>query len=133
MACVRRGTPQVVAGCVALLRGEDADDELILALGCGNGTIVIYDGPRQRNQYWRRVWGARGLLYAWADDHGAEDALVAALADEHWRVREMSAKVIAKRRIGAALGPVTALRKDPVPRVRSAAERALVMLTAAGA
>jgi hypothetical protein len=133
MECSRRGTAQVVAGCVALLRGGDADDELILALGCGNGLIVIYDGPKQRNQYWRRVWGARGLLYAWADDQDAEDALIAALGDEHWRVREMAAKVIARRRIGAALGPVTEIRSDPVPRVRAAAERAIVMLTAAGA
>jgi HEAT repeats len=132
MECARRGTAQVVAGCVALLRGEDADDDLILALGCGTGTIVIYDGPKQRNQYWRRVWGARGLLYAWVDDQDAQDALIAGLGDEHWRVREMAAKVIAKRRIGAAFGPVTALREDPVPRVRAAAERATVMLTAAG-
>jgi HEAT repeats len=133
MECARRGTAEVVAGCVALLRGQEADDELILALGCGNGGIVIHDGPKQRNQYWRRVWGARGMLYAWVDDEGADAALIAALADEHWRVREMAAKVIARRRIGAALGPVTALRDDPVPRVRAAAERAIVMLTAAGA
>jgi HEAT repeats len=137
MECARRGTPEVVAGCVALLRGEQADDELILALGCGNGGIVIHDGPKQRNQYWRRVWGARGLLYAWADgtveDLGADDALIAALADEHWRVREMAAKVIARRRIGAALAPLAPLRNDPVPRVRAAAERATVMLTVAGA
>jgi len=139
MECARRGTAEVVAGCVALLRGQEADDELILALGCGNGLIVIHDGPKQRNQYWRRVWGARGLLYAWVDDHGAvedlrtEDALIAALADEHWRVREMAAKVIARRRIGAALGPLAALRNDPVPRVRAAAERATVMLTVTGA
>jgi HEAT repeat protein len=60
-------------------------------------------------------------------------ALIAALGDEHWRVREMAAKVIARRRIGAALGAVTEIRSDPVPRVRAAAERAIVMLTAAGA
>jgi HEAT repeats len=133
MECARRGTAEVVAGCVALLGGGDADDELILALGCGVGTIVIHDGPKQRNQYWRRVWGARGLLYAWVDDEAADAAVIAALTDGHWRVREMAAKVIAKRRVGAALGPVTALRDDPVPRVRAAAERAIVMLTAAGA
>jgi len=138
MECARRGTANVVAGCVALLRGEDSDDELILALGCGNGLIVIHDGPKQRNQYWRRVWGARGLLYAWIDDLDAagdrrtEAALIAALSDDHWRVREMAAKVIARRRIGAALPPLTALRDDPVPRVRAAAERATVMLTATG-
>jgi hypothetical protein len=55
------------------------------------------------------------------------------LADEHWRLREMAAKVVARRRVGAALAPVTALRDDPVPRVRAAAERAIVMLTVAGA
>jgi hypothetical protein len=127
--CARRGTAQVVAGCVALLQGQDVDDDFILALGGPGGYRVLDDGPEQRNQYWRRVWGARGLLYAWSDE--AEDAVVAATADEHWRVREMAAKVVAKRRIGAALDPVTALRSDPVARVRAAAERATVLLTAA--
>ena len=129
--CARRGPAQVVAGCVALLRGQDVDDNLIMALGGPVGRVVLDDGPRQRNQYWRRVWGARGLLYVWGDS--AEDAVVGALADEHWRVREMAAKVVARRRIDAALEPVTGLRSDPVPRVRAAAERAIVMLTAAGA
>jgi len=127
--CARRGTAQVVAGCVALLQGQEVDDVFLLALGGPGGHRVLDDGPEQRNQYWRRVWGARGLLYAWTDE--AEGAVVAALADEHWRVREMAAKVVAKRRIGAALDPVTALRVDPVPRVRAAAERATVLLTAA--
>ena len=127
--CARRGTVQVVAGCVALLQGQDADDDFILALGGPAGHRVLDDGPEQRNQYWRRVWGARGLLYAWTAE--AEGAVVAALADEHWRVREMAAKVVAKRTIGAALDPVAVLRSDPVPRVRAAAERATVLLTAA--
>jgi len=127
--CARRGMAQVVAGCVALLQGQDVDDEFILALGGPGGYRVLDDGPEQRNQYWRRVWGARGLLYAWTDE--AEGAVVAALEDEHWRVREMAAKVAAKRRIGAALDPVAVLRTDPVPRVRAAAERATVLLTAA--
>jgi hypothetical protein len=47
------------------------------------------------------------LLYAWAEE--ADGAVVAALADDHWRVREMAAKVVARRRIGAALDPVAAL------------------------
>jgi hypothetical protein len=127
--CARRGTAQVVAGCVALLEAQDVDEDLILALGGPGGHRVLDDGPELRNQYWRRVWGARGLLYAWTDE--AEGAIVAALADEHWRVREMAAKVVAKRRIGAALDSVAALRDDPVPRVRAAAERATVLLTAA--
>jgi hypothetical protein len=127
--CARRGTAQVVAGCIALLQGQGVDDDFILAVGGPAGHRVLDDGPEQRNQYWRRVWGARGLLYAWTDD--AASAIVAALADEHWRVREMAAKVVAKRRIGPALDPVAALRGDPVPRVRAAAERATVLLTAA--
>ena len=127
--CARRGTANVAAGCVALLQGRDVDDDFILALGGPGGQKVLDDGPAQRNQYWRRVWGARGLLYAWADE--AEGVVIAALADEHWRVREMAAKVVAKRGIGAALDSVAALHDDPVPRVRTAAERAIVLLTAA--
>ena len=127
--CARRGTAQVVAGCVALLQGQHVDDDFILALGGPAGHRVLDDGPEQRNQYWRRVWGARGLLYAWTD--AAQGAVVASLGDDHWRVREMAAKVVAKRGIGRALDPVAALRSDPVPRVRAAAERATVMLTAA--
>ncbi|MFY9888337.1 MAG: HEAT repeat domain-containing protein [Streptosporangiaceae bacterium] len=128
--CARRGEPQVVAGCVALLLGQDADDDLLRALGGPNAEMVLDDGPEQRNQYWRRVWGARGLLYAWADH--ASGAVVAALGDEHWRVREMAAKVVARRKLGDAVEAVAALRADPVPRVRAAAERVTVILTAAG-
>jgi hypothetical protein len=128
--CARRGDDQVVAGCVALLRGRDVDDGMVMALGGPVGRAVIFDGPRQRNQYWRRVWGARGLLYAWNDSAG--DAVVEALADEHWRVREMAAKVVARRGIEAGPDACVALRDDPVPRVRAAAERAVVRLTAAG-
>jgi len=128
--CARRGESALVAGCVALLRGQEADEGLLFALGGANASIVIHDGPRQRNQYWRRVWGARGLLYAWAPE--ASEAVIAALADEHWRVREMAAKVIAKRRVGDALPELANLRDDPVPRVRAAVERATVVLTAAG-
>src|SRR5215510_11288371 len=82
--CARRGTVQVVAGCVALLQRQDVDDDFLLALSGPAGYVGLDDGPAQRNQYWRRVWGARGLLYAWADE--AEGAVVAALDDEHWRV-----------------------------------------------
>lgn len=129
--CARRGEAAVVAGCVSLLRGRPVDSPLLFALGGPFARVVIEDGPEQRNQYWRRVWGARGLLYAWDDEASA--ALVDALADEHWRVREMAAKVIARRVIGAALDDVAPLRDDPVPRVRAAAQRALVAITAARA
>jgi HEAT repeats len=130
LECQRRGRGLVVDGCVALLRRQDVDDNLIMALGGLGARIVLDDGPKQRNQYWRRVWGARGLLYAF--DEPATEAIIEALGDEHWRVREMAAKVIARHKIGAALSAVADVRDDAVPRVRSAAARAVVVLTAAG-
>jgi len=128
--CARRGRDQVVAGCVALLECRDVDDNLLFALGGSGAQIVLDDGPRQRNQYWRRVWAARGLLHVW--DDRAASAIVGAVTDEHWRVREMAAKVIARHRVGAGLDAVATPRADPVPRVRAAAERAVILLTAAG-
>lgn len=129
--CAHRGQAAVVAGCVSLLHGLPVDSPLLFALGGPFARVVLDDGPQQRNQYWRRVWGARGLLYAW--DEGAAKVVIDALGDEHWRVREMAAKVVARHIIGAALGDVAKLRDDPVPRVRAAAQRALVVVTAAGA
>jgi hypothetical protein len=128
LECARRGRDQLVDGCIALLAGQEADDDLIIALGGPAAMIVLHDSPQQRNQYWRRVWGARGLLHAW--DTRAESAIIAATADEHWRVREMAAKVIARHAVDAGLDAVADLRADPVPRVRAAAERATVQLTA---
>ncbi len=126
--CARRGRGEVVAGCVALLRRQDVDDAFVVALAGPASQVVFDDGPGQVNQYWRRVWGARGLLHCY--DRRAEDAVTAALADEHWRVREMAAKVVATHRIGGALDAVAGLRDDPVPRVRAAALRATMILTA---
>jgi hypothetical protein len=135
--CGRRGQAAVVAGCVALLRGDDADAQLILALGGPPARYVLDTGPAPVHRYWLRVWGARGLLYAWDDAPDAADSTAAALldglADEHWRVREMSAKVVARRRLGEALDAVAILRDDPVPRVRAAAARAVTLLAATGA
>jgi hypothetical protein len=129
--CARRGERELVAGCVTLLAGGQVDDALLTALG-GESAQQIFDGLEGgRSGYWPRVWGARALLYAW--DPPASAAIVGATADPHWRVREMVAKVIAHRLVGEGLGAVAGLRDDPVPRVRSAAERALVALTAAGA
>ncbi len=130
LECGRRGQAQLVSGCVALLRGQDVDDDLVVALGGPVARGVLDSGPKQDYLYWLRVWGARGLLHAYVDP--AEQAVIEALGDEHWRVREMAAKVIARYRIGAALQAVAELRDDPVPRVRTAADRAIVLLTAAG-
>jgi hypothetical protein len=128
----------------------------------GEAAGQVLDGfEGGRSGYWPRVWAARGLLHAW-DDHAAEtdaatdaatdattdaatgetteeatgeatDAIIGALSDRAWRVREMAAKIVARHRVGPALDAVAALRDDPVPRVRVAAERAVVLLTASQA
>jgi len=45
----------------------------------------------------------------------------------------MAAKVVARQLIGDALPAVADLRDDPVPRVRAAANRAVTLLSNAGA
>lgn len=117
-----------MAGCIALLEGRATDDDLVRALA-GPAADRVLDGGEGR--YWLRVWGARGLLYAW--DDSAVPAVVAAAGDDSWRVREMAAKVVARRRLGDGLAAVVALRDDPVARVRAAAERAVQAVVAAGA
>jgi HEAT repeat protein len=92
---------------------------------------VLGPHPRRDQRYFLRVWAARALLYAW--DDSAQGAVLDALADESWRVREMVAKVVARRKLGDALAAVAGLSSDPVPRVRAAAARAAMILTAAGA
>ena len=107
-------------------RAEDADDALVFAIG-GPGHASVLDGGQQ---YWLRVWAARAL-YAW--DEMARAAVLDALGDEAWRVREMAVKVVARRLVGEALAAVAELRQNPVNRVRLAAERATAILTVAGA
>jgi|SRR5215469_2182370 len=130
LECARRGQSQLVSGCVALLRSQHVDDDLVIALGGPGARTILDSGPKPAYLYWLRVWGARGLLHAYMDQ--AEQAVIEALADEHWRVREMAAKVISRYRIGAAFEAVAELRNDPVLRVRAAADRAVVLLTASG-
>jgi HEAT repeat protein len=125
--CARRGEADVVAACVALLAGGDADRPFIFAIGGPAAESVLGPHPRRDQRYFLRVWAARALLYAWHDD--AQQAVLTALTDESWRVREMAAKVVAKRKIGDALPVVAGMSADPVPRVRAAAARATVILT----
>lgn len=129
--CARRGRGAVVAGCVTLLRGGRVDDGLVYALAgpAAESVLAGRDKP-----YWFRVWGARGLLWAWGG--GAPDdvaaAVTAAVADEHWRVREMAAKVVAAHAVDEALSAVSAAAEhDDNVRVRAAATRALHALTTA--
>ena len=57
-------------------------------------------------------------------------AIIAALEDEHWRVREMAAKVVARHLLGDAFDAVSGMSGDPVPRVVEAAARAVRVLIA---
>ena len=135
--CARpHGGAALIAGCVALLSGrpDDVDDRLITVLG-GEAAGQVLDGAAGgRSGYWPRVWAARGLLHAWDDPttqaDAATTAIIGALGDDAWRVREMAAKVVARHRVGGAFDAVAPLRDDPIPRVRAPAHRAVVLLTA---
>lgn len=120
-ACERRGLDSVVSGCIDLLNSKSIDDELILALG-GPPAEWVRSGEPSGPAYWLRVWGARGLLYA--GDDSARPAVVQALNDEAWRVRDMALKVVARHGIQEASGQVERLRDDRSARVRAAAARA---------
>jgi hypothetical protein len=84
----------------------------------------ILDG--ESPDYWIRVWGARGLLYIW--DESASTAVIDGLADDHWRVREMCAKVCRLRGLAEAGDDLARLLTDDTPRVRLAAILALSVL-----
>jgi hypothetical protein len=124
--CARRGKDAVVAGCMELLGGGDADAELILALG-GPPARGVVTGEVPQQDYWLRVWATRGLLWAW--DDVAVGSVDVALSDDAWRVREMALKVVARHRLEDALLKVADLQDDPVPRVRAAAARALMRIS----
>ncbi|MGH9169560.1 MAG: hypothetical protein ACRD0Z_01590 [Acidimicrobiales bacterium] len=126
--CRRRGRQAVIAGCVDLIAGREADDALIVALGGPPAEYVLSGREGGRTGYWPRVWGTRGLLHVW--DDLATPAVAEATGDQAWRVREMACKVVARHKVGDALGAVVALLDDPVPRVRRSAERAVEVLTA---
>lgn len=122
------GLHAVVDTCLALLEGDEDYEMLPVPLGyLGGGHAVAQlrrgDLARRGQDYWPRVWAARGLRYAWLDY--AEPPLVGALRDPAWRVQEMAAKVVAQRELGSASGLLTPLVDSRVVRVRAAAIRAL--------
>ena len=125
--CTQRGEAAVVSGCLALLEGVDPDFDsgLVVALG-GPPARWALTGEPSGPDYWLRVWALRGLLYAWSQE--AIPAVLVALGDEAWRVREMAAKVVARRQLDDAHGLVADLEMDENPRVRAAASRALIAL-----
>ena len=129
--CRTGGRAAVVGGCVRLLAGEEVDAEFMRALGGPHAEQMVRGGDGGLAGYWPRVWAVRGLLPVW--DDSATPAVVRAATDQSWRVREMAAKVVARHDIADAFDSVLRLRDDPVARVRSAAHRAITILTAHGA
>jgi hypothetical protein len=115
------GAGQVVDGCLALLAGRDLreDVELSRVLGGRSADWMMSGGE---GEYWPRVWALRGLRWCWDDRAG--DAVVTALADHHWRVREMAAKVAGAHAVDAALPALAACHGDPNRRVVAAARAA---------
>lgn len=122
------GLHAAVDTCCALLDGHEDYDRLpvpLSYLGGSHATAMLWRGDlvRRGQDYWPRVWGARGLRYVWLDY--AELPLVAALRDPAWRVQEMAAKVAALRELGSAAEQLVPLVDSRVSRVRVAAIRAL--------
>jgi hypothetical protein len=129
IACQRRGEKLVVDDCVAILAEGAVDESTLLVLAGPSAATVLAGGEGGLSGYWPRVWAMRGLLYAW--DPGALGVVIAGASDPHWRVREMAAKVVARRRLDDALEAMARLAQDDVVRVRAAAERALIRLAGA--
>jgi hypothetical protein len=124
-AVAREGEQVFVRRCLDLLAGDSVDAALVDVLGGNSAPHVLAGREGGPTGHWPRTWALRALLYAWGPP--AEPAVVAAGADEHWRVREMAAKVLAYRRPTSAESEraLEELALDPHPRVRAAAERAL--------
>lgn len=124
------GIGRFVSGCVAILRtGSWADRDLLLVLGGQHAARELTRTvPAKTDQsYWAPTWAARGLLHAWDDGRADEvaGAVEVALTHEHWRVREMAAKVAGGQGLGQSADALARLVSDPVPRVRIAIARAL--------
>ena len=127
-ACHQLGEKQVVDSCVRVINERDMDAEFGYWLSGPHSQVVLNGAEGGVSGRWPRTWALRAFLYAW--DPSAEPAVLVCLSDDAWRVREMAAKVVACRHIGEALDQISALRDDEVPRVRAAAQRALMTLVA---
>lgn len=83
---------------------------------------LLADGLPKDQEYWLRVWAARGLLWAGPGDDA--EVLRGGVRDAAWRVREMTCKVVARHRVDEMLEDVVALEHEENGRVRAAAKRA---------
>lgn len=129
VAVQRWGVERVVTGCADMLRAgpddvpDGVDRELTMELGQLSDPEWLAGGKPPGHAYWARVWAARALRYVWLDT--AAPAVLTALGDQQWRVREMTVIVVADRELAEAADTLVALTADEVPRVRAAAARAL--------
>jgi hypothetical protein len=121
-ACRALGHDEVIRRCVGLLEGDDLDTDFLVALGGSPAARLLAEGVPELQSYWLHVWALRGLL--WASPGDRADVLRRALEDDHWRVREMACKVIARHLVDDLFDAVVGLHADRVARVRAAAERA---------
>jgi hypothetical protein len=118
-AVSRFGEDEVVKRSIALLAGFNVGEDFLLYVGGVHAQGILDGAPPL---YWPEVWGARALLTVWSDD--AIVAVRAGLTNQAWRVREMSARVVATRTLDLA-EDIRPLLTDDNPRVRAAAARAL--------
>ena len=116
------GEPRVARRATSLLEGGYEGEEFLLLVGGSHAEGILAGAPAL---FWPELWGARALLYVW--DEAAAPAVIAALGNQSWRVREMSAKVSAARAIGMPKD-LARLTTDEHARVRSAAARALAVI-----
>lgn len=125
----RVGLDSVVSQCIAVLVRAEAADGFLLVIG-GPGAHTVLDGREGGVAgYWPKAWALRALLYAWQDR--AAPAVLDAITDPSWRVRELAARVIGRHRIDAGLDALMSLVGDPIARVRRAGVKAREQLTSA--
>jgi len=114
--CQHVGQATVVGLALELLDGAAGDPVVLRYL---NGISDTSSWAA----YWPRVWGARALLYVWADDAGP--AVVAGLKDPAWRVAEMCLRVGVRRELAEGCDEAVRLAEHRLPRVRGNAARLL--------
>lgn len=124
------GPEALARWCAAVLSGaadplQDSDpDPRWLAARAWTSWGDPSTWPDRGLDYWFRVWAARTLLHEWHPV--GESAVRSGLADPHWRVREMCAKVVARQGLAAAADACARLADgDASVRVRIAALRGL--------
>lgn len=111
------GYTSLVDWAMRLLSGETTPD------AAGEPDIHLLGGMAAIEPYMARVWAGQALLHTW--HHSAEDAVVVALADEDWQVREIAAQLVGHHKLTQVKALTSLLADDPYPHVRIAAARAL--------